>query len=79
MFTPQGGNTKQNIPELFLEIMRHANTEPPIPVPVPDVPLPFAVWKRWKVKHDVWKQRQRQLITAAEKALSWNTDKGSLE
>jgi hypothetical protein len=69
-------NAKQRIPELFMEIMRHANTEPPVPAPVPDVPLAFADWRKWKNKHDVWKQRQKQLITAAEKALSWNVDKG---
>lgn len=71
-------NGSQNIPELFLEIMRHDALEPSIPTPLVSGVLPFGPWVRWKRKHDVWKTRQRELIAAAEKALRWNTDKGNL-
>jgi hypothetical protein len=68
---------RQNIPELFLEIMRFDLDEPPVPVSHAGVALDFDVWRRWKSKHDVWKGRRQYLTQKAEIALSWNKDKGN--
>jgi hypothetical protein len=70
---------RQNIPELFLEIMRFDLTEPPVPGASAGMALDFDAWRRWKSKHDVWKGRKQYLIQKAEIALSWNKDKGNTD
>lgn len=71
-------NGKQNIPELFLEIMKHDATRPVLDYDVTGnlVRVNPNEWKRYRKEFHEWKDRQLELISHAEKALRWNTDKG---
>lgn len=70
---------KQHIPELFLEIMRHDALRPEAPYTGSNVLYPWTKWCEHIAKLNAWKQRHQELLTAAEKALQWNHNKGSTE
>jgi hypothetical protein len=72
-------NAQQHIPELFQEIMRHDVARPRLEYETVDNLLRVSpdMFRRYRAEFHAWKDRQLELIGAAERALRWNTDKGS--
>lgn len=67
-------NAKQNIPQVFTDIMRWDEKEPTIPSG-PDISL-----QQWRIFRQEWKKWAAvrvDYVRAAEQILKWNTDKGS--